>query len=99
MLLGKSSLGSTGRGGDERDAGQCRWHLGPPSLSQQHLSLLARHQAGDWGTVPPQDAAENERSLARGFRIISSYAVSEERVWIITEADRSATTLLLPSEY
>ncbi len=62
-------------------------------------TLLARHQAGDWGTVPPEDAAENELSLARGFRIISSYPVGDERVWIITEADRSATTLLLPSEY
>ena len=62
-------------------------------------ALLARHQAGDWGTVPPEDAAENELSLARGFRILSSYPVGDERVWIITEADRSATTLLLPSEY
>ena len=61
--------------------------------------LLARHQAGDWGSVPPDDAAENELSLARGFRIISSYPVGDGRVWIITEADRSGTTLLLPSEY
>ncbi len=63
------------------------------------LSLLARHQTGDWGSVPPDDAAENERSVARGFRIISSYPIGEDQVWIITEADRSATTLLLPSEY
>ncbi len=62
-------------------------------------ALLARHAAGDWGDVPPEDAAENERSVARGFRIISSYPVGDERMWIITEADRSATTLLLPSEY
>ena len=62
-------------------------------------ALLARHQTGDWGTVPPEDAAENELSVERGFRIISSYSVVDERVWIITEADRSATTLLLPSEY
>ena len=63
------------------------------------LALLARHQAGDWGSVPPDDAAENELGVARGFRIVSSYPVGEERVWIITEAGRSATTLLLPSEY
>jgi hypothetical protein len=63
------------------------------------LSLLARHQAGDWGSVPPEDAAENELSVARGFRILSSYPIGDGRVWVITEADRSATTLLLPSEY
>ena len=62
-------------------------------------ALLARHQAGDWGTVPPEDASENELSLARGFRIVSSYPVGDGRVWVITEADRSATTLLLPAEY
>ena len=62
-------------------------------------ALLARHAAGDWGDVPPEDAAENKPSVARGFRLISSYPVGDGRVWIITEADRSATTLLLPSEY
>ena len=61
--------------------------------------LLARHVAGDWGEIPPEDAAENAFSLAHGFRILSSYPVGEERIWIITERDRSATTLLLPSEY
>lgn len=63
--------------------------------------LLDRHAAGDWGEVPPEDARENERSLKYGFRIVSSYPVggSGERVWIITEADRSSTCLLLPTEY
>lgn len=61
--------------------------------------LLARHQAGDWGEVPREDAEENERSVEHGFRIISSYSAGDERVWIITEADRSSTCLLLPSEY
>jgi hypothetical protein len=64
--------------------------------------LLARHQSGDWGEVPPEDARENRISVERGFRILSSYPVGEareERVWIITEADRSSTCLLLPSEY
>ena len=63
------------------------------------MALLARHAAGDWGDVPPEDAAENELSLARGLRVLSSYPVGDDRVWIITEADRSATTLLLPSKY
>jgi hypothetical protein len=54
---------------------------------------------GDWGDVPPEDAAENRLSIEQGFRVMSSYDVGGQRVWIITEADRSSTTLLLPSEY
>ena len=63
--------------------------------------LLARNQAGDWGEVPPEDARENELSVLRGLRILSSYRVGEggEKVWIITEADRSSTCILLPEEY
>lgn len=62
--------------------------------------LLTRHLAGDWGDVPPEDAAENEFSLTHGYRILSSYRLADEtRIWIITEADRSATTALLPEEY
>jgi hypothetical protein len=61
--------------------------------------LLLRHQRGDWGNVPPEDAEENEHSVANGNRILSSYPIGDERIWIITEADRSATTLLLPEEY
>jgi len=64
------------------------------------LALLSRHVRGDWGDVPAEDAAENEYSIKHGLRVISSYAVSTgERVWVITEHDRSHTTLLLPSEY
>ncbi len=63
--------------------------------------LLGRHVRGDWGEVPPEDARENELSVLRGFRIISSYPIGAagERVWVITEADRSSTCLLLPCEY
>ena len=61
--------------------------------------LLSRHQSGDWGEVPHEDAKENERSVGHGYRIISSYSAGEERIWIITEAYRSSTCLLLPSEY
>jgi len=66
-----------------------------------HSSLLFRHVSGDWGDVPPEDAKENEFSVEHGFRILSSYQVGENgvRCWIITEADRSSTCLLLPSEY
>jgi hypothetical protein len=70
------------------------------SAGENPARLLERHASGDWGEVPPEDARENERSLKYGFRILSSYPVGDdgERVWIITEADRSSTCLL-PSEY
>ena len=61
--------------------------------------LLRRHLSGDWGELDAHDRRENERSLKHGFRVLSSYPVGEQKVWIITEADRSSTCLLLPSEY
>ena len=69
--------------------------------SVEPLELLARHYRGDWGEVPACDAKENDRSLKQGLRVLSSYPVgnSDGKVWIITEADRSLTCLLLPSEY
>ncbi|MBK5119213.1 hypothetical protein IQ288_04890 [Burkholderia sp. R-69980] len=60
---------------------------------------LRRHVCGDWGNVPPDDALANERAVVHGARILSSYEVAGERVWVITEADRSVTTLIFPSEY
>ncbi len=73
--------------------------LGELEISPSYL--LERHQSGDWGTIPPADARENERSLEHGFRVLSSYPVGDDgdRIWIITEADRSSTCLLLPEEY
>lgn len=61
--------------------------------------LLARHQSGDWGELDSHDRRENERSLKYGWRILSSYPVGEGKVWIITEADRFITTILLPEDY
>lgn len=61
--------------------------------------LLARHQDGDRGDVPPEDAHENELSVREDLRIVSSYPVGNGRVWIITEWDRSSTCILLPEEY
>jgi hypothetical protein len=62
--------------------------------------LLARHQTGDWGELSQEDMRENERAVATGLRVLSSYPLgNDERIWIITEADRSVTTLLLPEEY
>lgn len=62
--------------------------------------FLSRHLRGDWGDLCQDDKAENELSLKHGFRLLSSYPVTDtDNLWIITEADRSVTTLLLPSEY
>lgn len=62
--------------------------------------LLRRHLAGDWGDLDAEDRAANYCALLEGARLLSAYVLSTgERVWIITEADRSATTLLLPSDY
>ena len=64
------------------------------------LIYFARHARGDWGEVCKEDWAENELSLVHGFRVLSSYHTSAgEKLWVITEADRSATTILLPEEY
>lgn len=61
---------------------------------------LARHAAGDWGEVSDEDREENEFSLREGFRLMSVYRSAEgETFWIITEADRSSTTVLMPEDY
>jgi hypothetical protein len=65
------------------------------------LVYLVRHAAGDWGTVCAEDAELNNSALIEGERILSAYTLKdgETTMWIITERDRSVTTLLLPSEY
>lgn len=68
--------------------------------NESPLEYLSRHLRGDWGNLDQEDNAENELSLKHGFRLLSSYQVTKtEKLWIITEADRSVTTLLLPEEY
>ena len=63
------------------------------------FSYLARHTAGDWGNLCAFDRRQNRIALRNGSRVLSSYPVGAGRVWIITEADRSVTTILLPEEY
>ena len=61
---------------------------------------IARHLSGDWGEVCPEDWQENEFSLKEGFRLLSAYtAANGVKFWIITEWDRSITTVLLPEDY
>jgi hypothetical protein len=70
------------------------------AAGQSPMEFVQRHQSGDWGEVNDEDRRENEYSVQRGFRILSAYTLrTGVRMWVITEADRSATTLLLPEEY
>ena len=67
---------------------------------QTAIEFLNRHVSGDWGELDPEDRKENEFSLKEGFRVLSAYILKTgQKIWIITEADRSVTTLLLPEEY
>ncbi len=67
---------------------------------QNPIEFLDRHVTGDWGEVGQEDWAENEFSLREGFRLLSAYSTKDgEKLWIITERDRSVTTILLPREY
>jgi len=67
---------------------------------QDPFELLHRHASGDWGGLEDEDKKENELSVGKGLRIFSAYELSTgAKVWVITEADRSATTILLPDEY
>jgi hypothetical protein len=67
-----------------------------PADVQQGLS---RHARGDWGEVCPDDREQNELSLNEGYRLLSVYRSGDKRFWIITEADRSVTTVLMPEDY
>ena len=63
-------------------------------------ALVARHWTGDWGEISPEDHGLNEDAIRDGARVFSVYHLhGGGRVWVITDADRHATTLLLPSEY
>ena len=67
---------------------------------EQPGSFIRRHVAGDWGDLDQEDQAENEHSVEQGFRILSAYRLSDgTKIYVITEADRSSTCVLLPEEY
>ncbi len=63
------------------------------------FDYLTRHASGDWGELCTFDRRQNEIALREGLRIFSSYKTTGGRCWIITEADRSVTTILVPEEY
>ncbi|MGE5612425.1 MAG: hypothetical protein ACM359_24470 [Bacillota bacterium] len=67
---------------------------------QSPLPFLIRHQSGDWGEVDAEDAKANDAAVVQGTRILSAYRLrTGVKIWVITEADRSSTCLLLPEEY
>ena len=67
---------------------------------QDPLELLSRHRIGDWGEVDTADWAANDQAVIHGERVLSAFTLKDGvRLWIISEADRSATTLLFPDEY
>ena len=68
-------------------------------IGEDPFGYIARHAAGDWGNLCAFDRRQNEIALRDGYRVLSSYPVGRECVWITTEADRSVTTILLPEEY
>jgi hypothetical protein len=64
------------------------------------LAYISRHACGNWGDIDEEDRAENNFSLSHGLRLLSAYTLRDgTKVWVITESDRSATTVLLPSDY
>lgn len=70
------------------------------AAGENPFTFLLRHVSGDWGDVDEEDKRSNEQAVAEGRRILSGYRTGQgERIWVITEADRSATTILLPEEY
>lgn len=70
-------------------------------LTQDDILLaIQRHQAGDWGDVGAHDRTANDQALVESTRILSAYqAANGTKFWLITEADRSVTTVLLPEDY
>jgi hypothetical protein len=67
---------------------------------QDAAQFLARHRSGDWGEIDAQDAAANDHAVGHGERVLSAYLLKDNtKLWIITDADRSLTTILLPDEY
>ena len=70
------------------------------SNHQDANEFLRKHQSGDWGCLSDEDKQENEFSIYKQLRIFSAYKLNDDtKIWLITEADRSSTTILLPSEY
>lgn len=94
-LLSEEGLFASGSIEATKDAGEALIEAGVAGFM-----LVERHLHGDWGDISPEGREENERAIQSRGRIISSYKLGAGlRVWVLTEADRSKTTILLPEEY
>lgn len=67
--------------------------------TEEVVAGLSRHASGDWGDLCPEDTLSNDDALQHGGRLFSAYGQGEHRFWVITEADYSVTTVLLPDDY
>jgi hypothetical protein len=85
-----------------------KFPLGQIVITSNALSILSereiqdgvqRHASADWGNVGVEDAALNDRAVEDGSRLLSAYGDGSKRFWIITESDRSVTTILMPEDY
>jgi len=68
-------------------------------LTEEVMTALSRHASGDWGDLCPEDTLANDQALIDGDRLFSAYGQGADRFWVITEANRSVTTVLLPTDY
>jgi len=69
------------------------------AVFKDFVRAMGRHKMNDWGEVDAEDWATNDRAVRTGERLLSAYTVGDRKIWIITERDRSATTVLFPDEY
>lgn len=70
------------------------------ALDEEPDTFLARHANGDWGELNEHDRRATEHALEHGLRVLSAYTLrTGEKIWIVTQGDRSVTTILLPEEY
>ena len=67
--------------------------------TEEVFTAMCRHASGDWGNLCPEDTLANDDAVRNGDRLLSAYGKGDQRFWIITEGDRSATTVLLPEDY
>lgn len=80
-------------------AGVADWMNGSISLHAAVCGCIERHRGGDWGEVCQEDRNANDAAARDGERLLSAYTVGSRKIWIITEWDRSVTTVLFPDEY
>lgn len=67
--------------------------------TEEVFTAMCRHASGDWGNLCPEDTLANDDAVRNGDRLLSAYGKGDQRFWIITEGDRSVTTVLLPEDY